>query len=135
MFVRTIPESPLMKLSSAEKRTSLPALVPRFSFLSSGPPEAESRHPELDSAEPIRIKHELRAEKSISTLIGWFNKLLTLSFEMLRCWPLFGWFQRRGFWPADKSGPDQLELNDSENGWLRMAKLFLKLWLKNLFVL
>ncbi len=64
MFVRTIPESPL------------PALVPEFSWFFSGPSEAFSRHLELDSAQPIRIEHEPRAEKVISTLIGWFKRLL-----------------------------------------------------------
>ena len=53
--------------------------------------------------------------------------------EHVRCCPLTGWLQRRAPWPVDRFGPDQLEVNISENGWLRIAKLFRKL--KNWFVL
>ena len=70
MFVRAIPESPPAKLSNAANRTSLPAVVPDFSRFFSEPSEARSRHLELDSAQPIRIEQEPRAEKGISTLIG-----------------------------------------------------------------
>ncbi len=48
---------------------------------------------------------------------------------------LIGWLQDRVFWPVDKFGPDELELINSENDWLCIAKLLLQLSIKNLFVL